>query len=665
MKKNYLFGILLLILTTSVKGQYTLNSTRRMSPGVKYMEYSTSSPARKIFVLEVDLTDPTIRLQVVKSGDKINGPAQSVSTMFNANDAWAYHDVSGGINGDFFTINSTYQNPINTLVNDGEVMWNYASARSIFGISDNNIPFIGNVDENFTVIANGITKPFSLINRGRSTNALVLYNRLYGNATATNTSGTELKIVPVAGVNGWKANGAIQCKVLEKQVGIGNMSYTDGQAVLSGHGTSQTYLNGINVNDIITVNLTIAPGASNLLQVTGAKPRIVNNGVNYAAQGIINEGDASGSTREPRTGLGYKQDNSKLYMVVVDGRTTASVGMTMSELANFLIYLGCYQGVNLDGGGSSTMVANGQLKNAPSDGAERLVASVLLVYVNTKTLDDFEAGVGHFNRAPTYAQSTVGVSTSSTATIATTAHSGFQSLQVKLVDNTSTTTPWMVRLLSGTGDPSNNRSFSGGTLSFWMKTSTAASGAKLRLWIDDSDGLELSPYLNVINDGNWHKYTWSLDNYNGTAPTTGNGEINSSAAHLDAIEFSQPNTSATWTSYIDDILHDKNGTVSSLASLQSATSFNEDNLSASLNNNDELLLYPNPNKGSFEIDFKNPLVNKFDMKILTASGAEVFSKSFSGSKHAVNVDHLSNGLYFVKIQSNEYNQTFKIIVNKD
>jgi exopolysaccharide biosynthesis protein len=75
---------------------------------------------------------------------------------------------------------------------------------------------------------------------------------------------------------------------------------------------------------------------------------------------------------------------TKLTLLVVDGRQPKlSVGMTLRDLAKEMIRLGCYSALNLDGGGSSTMVyrdpATHFLKvvNAPSDTKERAVADVL------------------------------------------------------------------------------------------------------------------------------------------------------------------------------------------------------------------------------------------------------------------------------------------------
>ena len=89
--------------------------------------------------------------------------------------------------------------------------------------------------------------------------------------------------------------------------------------------------------------------------------------------------------RNPRSLLGVKSDGTFL-LVVVDGRSAINLGVTAIQSAQIMQELGAVQAVNLDGGGSSTMVLveNGipKLKNKPSNpgGAERPVGSVLLAY---------------------------------------------------------------------------------------------------------------------------------------------------------------------------------------------------------------------------------------------------------------------------------------------
>jgi exopolysaccharide biosynthesis protein len=63
----------------------------------------------------------------------------------------------------------------------------------------------------------------------------------------------------------------------------------------------------------------------------------------------------------------------------VDGRQRGSIGMTLEELASYLIKLGCDEAMNLDGGGSATLWCQGQLRNQPCDGRERPVANSLVV----------------------------------------------------------------------------------------------------------------------------------------------------------------------------------------------------------------------------------------------------------------------------------------------
>lgn len=93
--------------------------------------------------------------------------------------------------------------------------------------------------------------------------------------------------------------------------------------------------------------------------------------------------------RHPRTALGVRADGTVL-LVVVDGRTSAGVGMTLADLARHMVNLGAVDAVNLDGGGSTTLWLRDQsingVVNHPSDNGvadhrgERGVSDVLLVF---------------------------------------------------------------------------------------------------------------------------------------------------------------------------------------------------------------------------------------------------------------------------------------------
>ena len=92
--------------------------------------------------------------------------------------------------------------------------------------------------------------------------------------------------------------------------------------------------------------------------------------------------------RHPRTAVGLSDEGKTLVCVVVDGRAApAALGMSLSELADLMLSLNCTDALNLDGGGSSEIIArdakSGILRvlNQPSDGRERAVANVLGVSV--------------------------------------------------------------------------------------------------------------------------------------------------------------------------------------------------------------------------------------------------------------------------------------------
>ena len=93
-----------------------------------------------------------------------------------------------------------------------------------------------------------------------------------------------------------------------------------------------------------------------------------------------NVGNHSIQGDQPRTAVGVI-DTNHLVFVVVDGRSPGySAGVTMTELAQILQGLGATTAYNLDGGGSSTMVFDGELVNDPlGKGEERGVSDILYI----------------------------------------------------------------------------------------------------------------------------------------------------------------------------------------------------------------------------------------------------------------------------------------------
>ncbi len=123
-----------------------------------------------------------------------------------------------------------------------------------------------------------------------------------------------------------------------------------------------------------------------------AKPFNAISGEHLLVMGGQPLPDLNDGKPQPRTAIGYSRNGRYLYLVVVDGRQAFySEGMTLQELADWMISQGAQYAMNLDGGGSSTMVVqdrDGQprLLNSPIDnylpGRERPVANHLGIYFN-------------------------------------------------------------------------------------------------------------------------------------------------------------------------------------------------------------------------------------------------------------------------------------------
>jgi exopolysaccharide biosynthesis protein len=114
--------------------------------------------------------------------------------------------------------------------------------------------------------------------------------------------------------------------------------------------------------------VALRPGLSG---VTG-RYRLVADG-----KVVVPAGTGSFFDRNPRTIAGTTRTGA-IVLATIDGRLTTSVGTTMDETAAVARALGLRDAINLDGGGSTTMVARGTLVNQPSGGVQRAVGDALV-----------------------------------------------------------------------------------------------------------------------------------------------------------------------------------------------------------------------------------------------------------------------------------------------
>jgi hypothetical protein len=157
--------------------------------------------------------------------------------------------------------------------------------------------------------------------------------------------------------------------------------------IISASGTARTLLERVaRVGDSIGISLEITdlgPDCDTWQGLDWTKTYAgVGGSFDFLLDGDIQSfTDAGATTRHPRTAVCYNEE--WVYFVVVDGRDPGrSIGMTIDELGRFCRdTLGAEWGINQDGGGSSTMWVQGEVRNVPSDGTERAVANSLMMIV--------------------------------------------------------------------------------------------------------------------------------------------------------------------------------------------------------------------------------------------------------------------------------------------
>ena len=194
---------------------------------------------------------------------------------------------------------------------------------------------------------------------------------------------------PLEGDFSWKANGLERCVIEDIFDAQGSTTIPNGKAILWLKGTYANQTSWMNVGDELDISFTLTlnngPNDVNIHQLIGGSNHIIMQ------NGVFMEDWAE---RHPRTAIGFNADSTRLYFVVVDGRHMTSVGVTLKEFKGIFDALGAVTAVNLDGGGSSCILANDEVLNHPSDGPVRAVGNGCLL-VSVAPEDD-EIGIINF-----------------------------------------------------------------------------------------------------------------------------------------------------------------------------------------------------------------------------------------------------------------------------
>ena len=299
-----------------------------------------------------------------------------------------------GINGDFFDVTKTYPDgsmrprmTTYTTIIDGEIHRTSPQGHQ-FVVDASGNPCITLLDfTKGTVNCGDRSASFGGVNiesinySGDSApdNAITLYTGEGWKSTyQSQYEGNCAEIAAVPLDDNFLNTGSIcQFRIKGTAETSGNMTIPENGCVLFGRGAGKTFIESLAEGDVVTITPQIRDqdGKSFIPMLSvGGNPPVVSKGIALESDGT--RPDAV--DLHPRTGVGISKDGSKVIFMTVDGRGV-SVGVTTRQLGDLLVHAGAEEGLNFDGGGSSTCwtAPFGVINKCSDASGERTVANSL------------------------------------------------------------------------------------------------------------------------------------------------------------------------------------------------------------------------------------------------------------------------------------------------
>jgi hypothetical protein len=367
--------------------KYEVLSSRIVRPGVTYYYLAPASGPWKIYVLEIDLKHTELEITASRALDRLLG--RELTTSIARRHETADRTVVAALNADFFSL-TTGENENNCVIDTEFVKGTkmtespfdtFDNIHSQFGLSLDRKPLLERFQFSGKAFIGGkATIDLFGVNDAPKSNTVVLFNRYFGSSTPTDT--VKMTINEVS-LRPFKRRMDTVYALVTGTSASGKSALGAATLVLSGYNLpAQHVLTTASVGDTVRLWMGTNPNSGTPRTLVGGWPRIVLDGKNLggATDSIEGTFPSFSSQRNPRSGVGFSKDSTTVYFFAVDGRQTKSVGMTLYEFADIMIAQGAYQGLNLDGGGSTTFVLEDSIMNVPSDATgERPVGNCLLL----------------------------------------------------------------------------------------------------------------------------------------------------------------------------------------------------------------------------------------------------------------------------------------------
>jgi hypothetical protein len=343
------------------------SKSRQVIEGVKFRQIRKAKS--DVYVLKVAPKEIP-RIDVALSNDALPGHERT-SRMAKR------HQAVAGINGDFGTPSGR---PSHTFAEDGDLKQvSFAGAPSFTMTADEQQTTFAPPQETVTAAGQN-TWPIQRWNFGapRFTD-ISAFTPAGGTLEVPPPNACAARLLPVSGRRWAPNNSGVQVDYTVNEVACSTipMALNGGVVLAARPGSNGAILIGsLTAGEIVTLTWSI--GVPSVLDTMGGFPLLLEGGA-VVAENCSN----SFCKRHPRTAIGVTP-SGLILMVVVDGRRKDSKGVTLVRLARIMQGLGASFAMNLDGGGSSTMVVKGkkgglQVVNEPSDGSQRKVSSAVLV----------------------------------------------------------------------------------------------------------------------------------------------------------------------------------------------------------------------------------------------------------------------------------------------
>ena len=271
--------------------------------------------------------------------------------------------AAAAINGGFFTISGKEQgSPIGVLLSEGMFINPPYQGRTCLGWNDQNQAAFGHLECSTKVtFPGGGYMEITAFNREVKGSGVVLFTPHFGKPTPLfKTQGIEL---------------LLQGKRIEEIRTSGGNPIPEGRRVLAVYGHSASLLSSLQKGDTLGIDQSLNgddPYWGSMTEAVQGGPFLLRKG-----QIVIEDESLSDSVvnrRHPRTILGLTA-KGQWFFFVGDGRSAVhSLGFTLRETAEILKKEGVSYALNLDGGGSSSIMAGSRILNVLSDGRERPVS---------------------------------------------------------------------------------------------------------------------------------------------------------------------------------------------------------------------------------------------------------------------------------------------------